>query len=163
MSGWTGIDLSANDLEEQLRPTKTAAGQSALESFTVGDPNRRWKIREIAEFVGIGGRRPVAVGSPAQVADQLERWVAETDIDGFNLTYAVMPETYENIVDLLIPELQGRGIYKKNTEAEHCERSYSAEVRICRRHTLGGLLWLGRVPCSIFLFFPCRNRLHKAN
>jgi long-chain alkane monooxygenase len=113
MSGWTGVDLSTYDPEEELRPTKTDAGQTALESFTVADPNRRWKIREIAEFVGLGGRGPVVVGSPEQVADQLEQWIAETGIDGFNLTYAVMPETYENIVELLIPELQRRGIYKK--------------------------------------------------
>ncbi len=53
------------------------------------------------------------VGSPQQVADQLEQWVEESDIDGFNLTYAVMPETYENIIDLLVPELQRRGVYKK--------------------------------------------------
>ena len=113
MSGWTGVDLSTYNLDEELRPTKTDAGQSALETFTVGDPNRRWKIREIAEFVGLGGRGPVVVGAPQQVADQLEQWVAETDVDGFNLTYAVMPETYENIIDLLIPELQRRGVYKK--------------------------------------------------
>jgi FMN-dependent oxidoreductase (nitrilotriacetate monooxygenase family) len=113
MSGWTGVDLSSYDLDEELRPTKTNAGQSALESFTVGEPNRHWKIREITEFVGLGGRGPVVVGSPGQVADQLERWVEETDVDGFNLTFAVMPETYESIIDLLVPELQRRGVYKK--------------------------------------------------
>jgi alkanesulfonate monooxygenase len=113
MSGWTGVDLSTYDLDDELRSTKTDAGQSALESFTVAEPNRRWKIREIAEFVGLGGRGPVVVGSPQQVADQLEQWVEETDVDGFNLTYAVMPETYENIIDLLVPELQRRGVYKK--------------------------------------------------
>ena len=96
-----------------MRPTKTNAGQSALESFTVAEPNRRWKIREIAEFVGLGGRGPIVVGSPLQAADQVEQWVDETGVDGFNLTYAVMPETYENIIDLLIPELQRRGVYKK--------------------------------------------------
>jgi FMN-dependent oxidoreductase (nitrilotriacetate monooxygenase family) len=113
MSGWTGVDLSAYDLDEELRPTKTNANQSALESFTVSDPNRRWKIREIAEFVGLGGRGPVVAGSTERVADLLEQWVEETDVDGFNLTYAVMPETYEHIVDLLVPELQRRGVYKK--------------------------------------------------
>jgi alkanesulfonate monooxygenase SsuD/methylene tetrahydromethanopterin reductase-like flavin-dependent oxidoreductase (luciferase family) len=113
MSGWTGVDLSAYDLDEELRPTKTNANQSALESFTVGEPDRPWKIREIAEFVGLGGRGPVVVGSPAQVADLLQQWIEETDVDGFNLAYAVMPETYENIIDLLVPELQYRGVYKK--------------------------------------------------
>jgi FMN-dependent oxidoreductase (nitrilotriacetate monooxygenase family) len=113
MSGWTGVDLGAYDLDEELRPTKTNANQSALESFTVGEPDRRWKIREIAEFVGLGGRGPVVVGSPTQVADLLQQWIEETDVDGFNLAYAVMPETYENIIDLLVPELQHRGVYKK--------------------------------------------------
>jgi long-chain alkane monooxygenase len=55
----------------------------------------------------------VVVGSPGTVADQLQRWMEETDVDGFNLAYVVMPETYQDIVDLLIPELQRRGVYKK--------------------------------------------------
>lgn len=113
MSGWTGIDLSSYDPDDELRASKTNANLSALESFTVSEPDRRWKIREITEFVGLGGRGPVVVGSPTQVADLLQQWIEETDVDGFNLAYAVMPETYEDIIDLLIPELQRRGVYKK--------------------------------------------------
>jgi FMN-dependent oxidoreductase (nitrilotriacetate monooxygenase family) len=114
MSGWTGVDLSAYRPDQELRAMKTNANQSALESFTISDPSRRWTIREIAEFVGIGGRGPVMVGSPTTVADELQQWLKETEIDGFNLAYVVMPETFENIVDLLIPELQRRGVYKKD-------------------------------------------------
>jgi long-chain alkane monooxygenase len=113
MSGWTGVDLSAYRPDQELRAMKTNANQSALESFTVSDPNRRWTIKEIADFVGIGGRGPVFVGSPATVADELQQWLKETDIDGFNLAYVVMPETFADLVDLLIPELQRRGVYKK--------------------------------------------------
>jgi FMN-dependent oxidoreductase (nitrilotriacetate monooxygenase family) len=113
MSGWTGVDLSQYRPDQELRAMETNANQSALESFTVSDPNRRWTIREIAEFVGIGGRGPVVVGSPGTVADELQRWKEETDVDGFNLAYVVIPETYQDIVDLLIPELQRRGVYKK--------------------------------------------------
>ncbi|MBV8815846.1 MAG: LLM class flavin-dependent oxidoreductase [Verrucomicrobia bacterium] len=113
MSGWTGVDLSAYGLDEELQATQTRANQSALESFTVADPGRRWKIREIAEFVGLGGRAPVVSGSPQIVADRLQEWVETTGVDGFNLTYAVMPETYEHIIELLVPELQKRGVYKK--------------------------------------------------
>lgn len=38
----------------------------------------------MAEHVSIGGNGPVLVGTPAQVADALEVWVNEADVDGFN-------------------------------------------------------------------------------
>ena len=37
----------------------------------------------------------------------------ETGIDGFNLAYAVAQETFEDIVNYLVPELQRRGVYRK--------------------------------------------------
>ena len=123
-------------LNEELRLTKTDANQSALESFTVAEPDRHWKIREIAEFVGLGGRVPVVAESPTWVADLLEQWIEETDVDGFNLTYAVMPESYENIIDLLIPELQRRRVYKKNINPDRCVRSCLAKGPICRKPIL---------------------------
>lgn len=55
----------------------------------------------------------IVVGSPTSVADQLESWVNETDIDGFNLAYAVTPETFSDFVEFVVPELQRRGIYKR--------------------------------------------------
>jgi hypothetical protein len=39
-------------------------------------------------------------------------WRDQTGIDGFNLAYAVMPESFTDAVDLLIPEWQARGLYK---------------------------------------------------
>ena len=42
----------------------------------IGDPDRVWTVREIAEFVGIGGMGAIVVGSPKSVADQLESWIA---------------------------------------------------------------------------------------
>ena len=68
-------------------------------------------MREAAEFVGLGGRGPVLVGSASEVADQLENWLDQTGIDGFNLTYAVQPDDLTHVVDLLVPELQRRGRY----------------------------------------------------
>ena len=112
MAGWTGIDFSQYDLDEPIRYIKNDAIQSATEALTSADPDRVWTVREIAEFGGIGGLGPVIVGSPQRVADELQAWVDETDIDGFNLAYAVTPETFSDIVDLLVPELQRRGVYK---------------------------------------------------
>jgi alkanesulfonate monooxygenase SsuD/methylene tetrahydromethanopterin reductase-like flavin-dependent oxidoreductase (luciferase family) len=45
-------------------------------------------VREVAEHVSIGGIGPVVVGSPATVADEIEAWIEETDVDGFNLAFA---------------------------------------------------------------------------
>jgi len=54
----------------------------------------------------------VFVGSAAAVADILQDWVEATDTDGFNLAYAVAHETFEDVVEYLVPELQRRGVYQ---------------------------------------------------
>src|SRR5579862_1411446 len=116
-SGWTGVDFSRFAPEDELRYIETEAMRSALESFTSADPDRVWTVKELAEHVAIGGRGPLFVGSPEQVADALTEWVAATDVDGFNLAYAVTPESFEDFVDLVVPELQRRGAYKQDYAA----------------------------------------------
>ncbi len=111
LSGWTGVDFSRYPLEATVEYLDTQAGRSALASFSSADPNRRWTVGEAATFIGLGGRGPVFVGDAAQVADQLIAWQAATGQDGFNLTYAVAPETFEDVVNLVVPELQRRGRY----------------------------------------------------
>ncbi len=81
-----------------------------------------WTVRELAEHVAIGGRGPLFVGSPEQIADTLTEWVEATDIDGFNLAYAVTPESFEDFVDLVVPELTRRGVYKREYRARHVAR-----------------------------------------
>jgi alkanesulfonate monooxygenase len=100
MAGWTGIDFAQYDLDAPIKYIHNDAIQSATEALTSADPDRVWTVREIAEFGGIGGLGPVIVGSPARVADELQAWVQETGVDGFNLAYAVTPETFTDVVDL---------------------------------------------------------------
>lgn len=111
LSGWTGIDLSRYALDDPF-PTlkKDNAVTSMIDSFTRS--GRSWTIREVIEHNAIGGRGPVVIGSPTEVADALQNWIAETDIDGFNLSYAVTPEGYSDFAELVVPELQQRGVYK---------------------------------------------------
>lgn len=112
MSGWTGVDFSRLPADEPVRFDDKDAMTSALEAFTIADPARSWTVREIAHHAAIGGRGPVVVGDPAQVADELQSWIAETDVDGFNLAYAVTPESFADFVELIVPELQRRGVFK---------------------------------------------------
>jgi len=115
MSGWTGLDFGAMDPDEVVRFTDTTNAQtSALEAFTSADPDREWTVREIARHAAIGGRGPVVIGSARQVAEELRAWVEETDVDGFNLAYALTPGTFVDIADLVVPELQERGVFKRD-------------------------------------------------
>ena len=114
MSGWTGVDLSTYGHDQEIRYIENDAGRSAMENVTRHEPDRVWTVGAIAEHVGIGGQGPVFVGSPAQVCDALEAWIATTDVDGFNLAYAVSPETFADIVTLVVPELQRRGRFKRD-------------------------------------------------
>ena len=112
MSGWTGIDFSSYDKNDRVQHIRNDAIHSAIDRFTIADPDKVWTIGEVAEFVGIGGAGPLIVGSPRRVADELEKWMEDTGVDGFNLMYTVMPECMTDFVDLVVPELQQRGVYK---------------------------------------------------
>ena len=113
VSGWTGIDFGKYSPDDRVEYIENDAVQSATESLTTSDPDKIWTVREVANWVGIGGLGPVVVGSPSQVADALLEWVEETDVDGFNLAYAVTHETFRDFVDLVVPELQRRGVFKR--------------------------------------------------
>ena len=71
-----------------------------------------WTKRMLIDRFILGARQPPIVGSPSQIADMLVRWAAEADVDGFNLSRTVIPECLETFIDLIVPELQDRGVYK---------------------------------------------------
>ncbi|MFP6801567.1 MAG: LLM class flavin-dependent oxidoreductase [Pseudomonadales bacterium] len=106
MSGWTGIDLSKFGLDERAENLSSQALQSALKSL--GSRT----VRDWADFLAVGGGATIISGSPITVVDQMAQWVEEADIDGFNVAYTVLPECFENIVEMVVPEMQARGLYK---------------------------------------------------
>jgi len=55
-------------------------------------------------------------GGPPAVADEMQRWIDEAHVDGFNLAYAITPGTFEDIVDYLVPELLDRGLVRTSYE-----------------------------------------------
>lgn len=119
-SGWTGIDISKLPLgkvitaEDSLEAHKVT---SILSSFTTTSKDvPEWTPEVVAEKAAIGGLGPVSVGSPSTVADELEKWVSEADVDGFNIGYVTTPGSFEDVVHLLIPELRRRGIYPEEIQ-----------------------------------------------
>ena len=141
MSGWTGVDFSRFDPDQVVEHVTSEAGRTAMENITRADPDRRWTVRQVAEHVSIGGIGPVITGSPVTVADQLEQWIDETGIDGFNMAFAVRPETFVDIVDLLVPELQRRGRYKADYARGTLREKLFGQPRLGENHPAAMYRW----------------------
>ncbi len=109
LSGWSGIDFGQYAPTDLVKKVETNAIVSVVEHLTNGDKD--WTIDELARWAGIGGLGPVFVGSPSTIADILQEWVDETDVDGFNLAYALAHDSFEDVVGYVVPELQRRGVY----------------------------------------------------
>ncbi|WP_394550883.1 LLM class flavin-dependent oxidoreductase [Agromyces sp. MMS24-JH15] len=117
MSGWMGADLSKYDLDDPIGDVQSNAIQSLVTSLREeSDAGETWTVRTLAERGKIGGFGVRIVGSAEEVADELQAWVEETDVDGFNLSYAITPGTFEDIVEFVVPELQRRGVYPTSYE-----------------------------------------------
>ncbi len=113
-------DLSKLPLDGPLPddlPEETVGG-SSLRRYIL-DMARRDKltIRQTYErtLPALGG--PVFKGTAAQVADEMEDWWRSKACDGFTLLQPVQPRGLREFVDLVVPELQRRGIFRKEYES----------------------------------------------
>lgn len=112
LSGWSGVDFSQYQPTDKVEYIQTNAIQSLLDSYVNADPERVWTIEEIANWNSLGGNGPVLVGSAETVSDALEQLVEDTDVDGFNLAYILAHQTFADVVEFIVPELQKRGVYQ---------------------------------------------------
>jgi FMN-dependent oxidoreductase (nitrilotriacetate monooxygenase family) len=134
LSGWSGIDLSRYGLDEPIEHVEGNAMRSLIEAITTRSPDRRWTVRDLVRFGPVGGRGAFIVGSAATVADELQSWVEQSDVDGFNLTRIVVPESLEAVVDLLVPELQTRGVFKTAYAPGPLRQKIFGDARLPARH-----------------------------
>ncbi|OFJ51928.1 LLM class flavin-dependent oxidoreductase [Mycolicibacterium grossiae] len=111
-SGWLGSDLSRFDLDDPVAVTDNEFLKSSVENFGQG----QWTLRDFVDAHAIDVEGGFSVGSPRQVADDLQEWVEETDVDGFNVTNAITPGSFVDFVDHVVPELQRRGVHKTSYE-----------------------------------------------
>ncbi|GGF40192.1 NtaA/DmoA family FMN-dependent monooxygenase [Subtercola lobariae] len=119
-AGNTGIDLLALDPDRPLDQTSTEMGQSNLERYLSKDGTPAPLVRDILEnFRTTGINGSVFVGSPEEVADQAEAFIATTGADGFLIQPHMTPGTYDDFIDLILPILRERGLapteYSGNT------------------------------------------------
>ncbi|MWV65996.1 NtaA/DmoA family FMN-dependent monooxygenase [Halorubrum sp. JWXQ-INN 858] len=112
LSGFLDMDLSALDPDRKVEHIETEAIQGTMNAFTRSQPDREWTVREVAEFCGLGTTSPTLVGTPEQVADEIQYWHEEVGVHGFNVKEVVRPDSLSDFVDLVVPELRERGLVR---------------------------------------------------
>ena len=127
--GWTGVDLSAWDDDEDFSfsKDKSPAIQSLIDAWSAtvpGTAGAKWTKRRVLQELAVSGAHPRAVGSGKTVADVMEMWVREAGVDGFNLSYAICPGTFEDMVRWLWPELKRRGVLVDRFEGGSMRECY---------------------------------------
>jgi FMN-dependent oxidoreductase (nitrilotriacetate monooxygenase family) len=73
-------------------------------------------IRQLYLAIAAGNGHCQVIGTPADVADHMEEWFGSGAADGFNLLPAYTPAGLVDFVDLVVPELQRRGLYRTRYE-----------------------------------------------
>jgi FMN-dependent oxidoreductase (nitrilotriacetate monooxygenase family) len=113
VSSWCGLDLSAYPVDGPLPPLPEAAsydGQRTNLERLKAFAKEGLTIREIARRISNAGTGPVMAGTPREIADEMEAWHAAGAADGFNLMFPLLPDDWLNFAQLVVPELQRRGL-----------------------------------------------------
>jgi alkanesulfonate monooxygenase len=111
-----GTDASGFDPDGQLPDIpETNASKSGRQRLVDVAARDKLTVRQLAQRVGgYGGL--AFVGTPASIADQMEEWLTTEASDGFNIMFPYLPAGLDDFVDKVVPELQRRGIFRREYE-----------------------------------------------
>ena len=122
LSGSFGYDFSQVELDQPLENIRSEASQGLVDALTTMY-GASMTVREAALRWGASIGMPQVVGTPEQVADQLQVFFEEGGADGFNLTPTYTPGSFDEFVETVVPILQRRGLvreeYRGRTFRDH--------------------------------------------
>jgi len=139
--GWVGVDLAAYPDHTPITEILTEDGRSIVGFLADAGPARTWTVADVRDFIATPRRphrydRLMMFGTPEQVADRMEEYLDVAGVDGFNLFPCPPSSGIDDICDLLVPELQRRGLFRKAydpAESTLRERYFGAGHRTYRR------------------------------
>lgn len=113
-----GVDASGFDLDAPLPEIpETNASQSGRAALVELARRENLTVRQLAQMSGGYGGLSM-VGTAAEIADEMQAWLEGDASDGFNVMFHSVPEGLEDFVNLVVPELQRRGIFRKAYEGK---------------------------------------------
>jgi FMN-dependent oxidoreductase (nitrilotriacetate monooxygenase family) len=112
-----GYDVSGFDPDGPLPEIPETNGSHTGRDRVIALAQQGLTIRQLAQRVGSYGGL-IFVGTPQTIADEMEQWLTEEGSDGFNIMFPFLPKGLDDFVDQVIPELQQRGIFRKEYEGK---------------------------------------------
>jgi alkanesulfonate monooxygenase len=109
-----GVDLSPYDFDGPLPDNlpMSNASQSTFKYVTELAKKDNLSMRQIAQVVAGARAKLVMVGTPESLADRMEQWFVEEAADGFNIMPPYLPGALDEFVEMVIPELQRRDLFR---------------------------------------------------
>jgi len=112
-----GTDASGMDLDGPLPEIpESNASRSSRQKLVDMAKRDNLTVRQLAQVVGGSFGTLEMVGTPAMIADQMEEWFRSDGSDGFNVIFPYVPEGLDDFVDRVVPELQRRGLFRREYE-----------------------------------------------
>jgi alkanesulfonate monooxygenase len=111
-----GTDASRFDLDGPLPEIpQTNASQSGRDALVALARRDNLTVRQLAQMVGgYGGLQ--MVGTAGEIADTMQEWLETDASDGFNIMFHTVPAGLDDFVDMVVPELQRRGLFRREYE-----------------------------------------------
>ncbi len=117
-----GCDATNFELDGPLPEIPdTNASKSGRERFVTLAKRDNLTVRQLAQIAGSFSGL-MFVGTPATIADEMEQWLFEEGCDGFNIMFPYVPEGLDDFVDKVVPELQRRGLFRREYEGKTSAR-----------------------------------------
>lgn len=123
IAGVLGIDVDRLHLDrplpEDLVVPLNGNGNHTFFNATVALARRNgYTVRQLIREMGGGTGHRVVVGTPEQIADDIEQWFVAGAADGFNLMPDALPDGLSAFVDGVVPILQQRGLFRTAYEGQ---------------------------------------------
>jgi len=113
-----GCDASSFDLDGPLPEIpETNASRSGRERFVALAKRESLTVRQLAQIAGSFGGLSF-VGTAATIVDRMEEWLLAEACDGFNVMFPHVPGGLDDFVDQVVPELQRRGLFRREYEGK---------------------------------------------
>ncbi len=111
-----GTDASKFDPDGKLPEIpETNQSKSGRERAIMLAKRENLTVRQLAQRLG-GYAGAAMVGTPQSIADTMQEWLESEASDGFNVMFPYLPEGLDDFVNRVVPELQRRGIFRREYE-----------------------------------------------